>query len=65
LNTYPFQSAIYKKSKQFYLEAMKPLDCVLRSDYPSDAAGFFEGGSTSFWIVRKKKPVLLRRKGPA
>ena len=47
----------YKKSKQFYLEALKPLDYVLGSDYPSDAAGFFEGGHTSFWIVRKKQPV--------
>jgi catechol 2,3-dioxygenase-like lactoylglutathione lyase family enzyme len=47
----------YKKSKQFYLEALKPLDYVLGSDYPSDAAGFFEGGHTSFWIVRKTKPV--------
>ncbi len=47
----------YKKSKQFYLEALKPLDYELTSDYPSDAAGFFEGGSTSFWIVKKKKPV--------
>ena len=47
----------YKKSKQLYLEALKPLDYELTSDYPSDAAGFFEGGSTSFWIVKKKKPV--------
>ena len=47
----------YKKSKQFYVEALKPLDYVLGSDYPSDAAGFFEGGHTSFWIVKKKEPV--------
>jgi hypothetical protein len=47
----------YKKSKQLYLEALKPLDYVLQSEYPSDAAGFYEGGSTSFWIVKKKKPV--------
>ena len=38
----------YEKSKQFYLEALKPLDYVLGSDYPSEAAGFFEGGHTSF-----------------
>src|SRR5271163_35989 len=47
----------YKRSKQFYLEVLKPLDYVLGSDHPSDAAGFFEGGHTSFWIVKKKKPV--------
>jgi len=47
----------YKKSKQLYLEALKPLDYVLGSDYPSDAAGFYEGGHTSFWIVKKKEPV--------
>ena len=47
----------YKKPKQLYLEALKPLDYVLQRDYPSDAAGFFEGGSTSFWIVKKKEPV--------
>jgi hypothetical protein len=47
----------YKKSKQLYLEALKPLDYVLQSEYPSDAAGFYEGGSTGFWIVKKKKPV--------
>jgi hypothetical protein len=35
---------------------LKPLDYVLQSDYPSDAAGLFEDGSTSFWIVKKKKP---------
>jgi hypothetical protein len=34
----------YKKSKQLYLEALKPLDYVLQSDYPSDAAGSYEGG---------------------
>jgi hypothetical protein len=36
----------YKKSKQLYLEALKPLHYVLQSDYPSDAAGFCEGEST-------------------
>jgi hypothetical protein len=33
----------YKKSKQLYLEALKPLDYVLQSDYPSDVAGFLQG----------------------
>jgi catechol 2,3-dioxygenase-like lactoylglutathione lyase family enzyme len=47
----------YQKSKDFYVAALKPLDYVLRSDYPSDAAGFWEGESTSFWIVRKEAKV--------
>ncbi|MGH8011186.1 MAG: VOC family protein [Candidatus Binataceae bacterium] len=47
----------YKKSKDFYVAALKPLDYVLQRDYPSDAAGFCEGESTSFWIVRKKSKV--------
>jgi catechol 2,3-dioxygenase-like lactoylglutathione lyase family enzyme len=48
----------YKKSKDFYLAALKPLDYVLQRDHPNDAAGFCEGESTSFWIVRKKEKVL-------
>src|SRR5690242_5659739 len=47
----------YEKSKKFYLAALAPLDYVLQRDYPSDAAGFCEGESTSFWIVSKPKPV--------
>jgi hypothetical protein len=47
----------YKQSRQFYLEVLKPLGYVLGSDHPSNAAGFIEGGHTSFWIVKKKKPV--------
>jgi catechol 2,3-dioxygenase-like lactoylglutathione lyase family enzyme len=47
----------YKKSKEFYTAALRPLDYVLQRDFPSDAAGFCEGESTSFWIVAKKKKV--------
>ena len=47
----------YKQSRQFYLEVLKPLGYVLGSDHPSNATGFIEGGHTSFWIVKKKKPV--------
>ena len=47
----------YKKSKKFYVAALKPVGYVLYRDFPPDAAGFFEGGSTSFWIVEKKKKV--------
>jgi catechol 2,3-dioxygenase-like lactoylglutathione lyase family enzyme len=45
----------YKKSKEFYVSALKPLDYVLLRDYPPDAAGFCEGESTSLWIVAKKE----------
>lgn len=45
----------YKRSKEFYLSALKPLDYVLQRDYPPAAAGFCEGESTSFWIVVKKE----------
>jgi catechol 2,3-dioxygenase-like lactoylglutathione lyase family enzyme len=47
----------YEKAKKFYLAALKPLDYILQRDYPSDAAGFCEGESTSLWIVKKPKPV--------
>ena len=47
----------YKKSKRFYLAALKPLDYVLQRDHPGDAAGFCEGESTSFWIVTKQGKV--------
>jgi hypothetical protein len=38
----------YKKSKQLYLEALKPLDYVLQSEYPSDAAAFTRAGQRAF-----------------
>jgi catechol 2,3-dioxygenase-like lactoylglutathione lyase family enzyme len=46
-----------QKARQFYVAALAPLDYVLQRDYPSDAAGFCEGESTSFWIVKKPSPV--------
>jgi catechol 2,3-dioxygenase-like lactoylglutathione lyase family enzyme len=48
----------YKKSKEFYVHALQPLNYVLQRDYPPDAAGFCEGESTSFWIVVKKEKIL-------
>ena len=47
----------YDKARRFYTEALAPLGYVLQRDYPSDAAGFCEGESTSFWMVRKDRPV--------
>jgi catechol 2,3-dioxygenase-like lactoylglutathione lyase family enzyme len=47
----------YKKSKKFYVAALKLVSYVLYRDFPPDATGFFEGGSTSFWIVQKKEKV--------
>ncbi len=47
----------YRKSKKFYTAALKPLNYVLQRDYPTSAAGFCEGESTSFWIVEKRSKV--------
>ncbi len=44
--------ANFAKSKKFYVAALKPLVYALTQDF-SDAAGFFEGGHTSFWIAKK------------
>lgn len=45
----------YEKAKAFYLAALKPLGYKLNMEFPPDAAGFMEGGHTSFWIARKDK----------
>lgn len=45
----------YKKSKAFYIAALKPLGYKNNYDFPGEAAGFMEGGHTSFWIVRKPR----------
>jgi predicted lactoylglutathione lyase len=44
----------FAKSKKFYLAALKPLGYKLCQDYSPEAAGFFEGGHTSFWISKKE-----------
>lgn len=46
--------ANFAKSKKFYVAALKPLGYKLTRDYSPEAAGFFEGGHTSFWISKKK-----------
>jgi catechol 2,3-dioxygenase-like lactoylglutathione lyase family enzyme len=58
--------AEYKRSKKFYLAALKPLDYVLQRDYPDEAAGFCEGESTSFWIVVKDEvqPIHVALRAP-
>jgi len=58
----------YKKSKRFYVAALKPLDYMLQRDYPGEAAGFCEGESTSFWIVtkeRKVQPIHVALRAPS
>ena len=46
----------YAKAKAFYKAALKPLGYKLTMDFPKyKAAGFKEGGHTSFWIAQKSK----------
>ncbi len=44
----------YKKAKAFYTKALKSLGYKLKMEY-GEAAGFMEGGNTSFWIAKKKR----------
>ena len=43
------------KSKKFYNAAPKSLGYKLYRDYPPMAAGYLQGGSTSFWIAKQKR----------
>lgn len=43
-----------KKAKAFYAAALRPLGYKVKYDF-SDAAGFMEGGHTSFWIGKTAK----------
>ncbi|MDR3571666.1 MAG: VOC family protein [Candidatus Pacebacteria bacterium] len=45
----------FEKAKAFYLAALKPLGYKLTQDYSPQAAGFKQGGHTSFWIAAKKQ----------
>ncbi len=48
----------YKKSKEFYKKTLAPLRYKLKRDFPDyKAAGFMEGGHTSFWISAKSKKI--------
>ena len=55
----------FKKAKKFYVAALKPLQYRLNMEFDG-AAGFMEGGHTSFWIVKKphkeKTHVAFRAK---
>lgn len=46
----------YKKSKEFYLRALAPLGYQNNMEY-GEAAGFMEGGETSFWIGKHAAPI--------
>ena len=54
------------KAKKFYAAALAPLGYKLTQEY-DDAAGFKEGGHTSFWIGKEKKPqathIAFRARG--
>ena len=47
----------YKKAKEFYIKALAPLGYVNNMEY-GEAAGFMEGGHTSFWIGTNPKGVI-------
>lgn len=44
----------YAVAKAFYIKALKPLGYKQNMEF-GEAAGFMEGGQTSFWIGAKKK----------
>lgn len=48
----------YKKAKALYTKMLKPLGYKQSLEY-GEAAGFMEGGHTSFWIGKSKKVVPL------
>jgi predicted lactoylglutathione lyase len=45
-----------KKAKKFYAAALKPLGYKLKYEWGPSAAGFMEGGHTSFIIMGRKRP---------
>ena len=47
----------YKKAKEFYIKALAPLGYQNNMEY-GEAAGFIEGGHTSFWISKNPKGVV-------
>lgn len=47
----------YKKAKEFYIKALAPLGYINNMEY-GEAAGFMEGGHTSFWISKNPKGVV-------
>jgi len=47
----------YKKAKEFYIKALAPLGYTNNMEH-GEAAGFMEGGHTSFWIGKNPKGVV-------
>lgn len=43
----------YPRAKEFYAKTLQPLGYGLNMEY-GEAAGFAEGGNTSFWIAKKE-----------
>ena len=48
----------FAQAKEFYLAALEPLGYKLNMDFEG-AAGFMEGGHTSFWIVEKPEIINI------
>ena len=46
----------YQKAKAFYQKALYPIGYRQNMEH-GEAAGFIEGGQTSFWIVKQDKVV--------
>jgi catechol 2,3-dioxygenase-like lactoylglutathione lyase family enzyme len=46
----------FDKSRQFYVEALKPLGYTLLRDYPG-VCGFGAGGKPDFWITKSETTV--------
>jgi catechol 2,3-dioxygenase-like lactoylglutathione lyase family enzyme len=49
----------YKKSKEFYTEVLAPLGYKQTMEY-GEAAGYFDGKNTDFWIWRDKKKGMAK-----
>lgn len=49
----------YEAARAFYVAALAPLGYEMTQEYPPDAAGFKEGGHTSFWISKKSQVVPI------
>ena len=48
----------YKRAKEFYTKTLKPLGYKVSMEF-GEAAGFMEGGHTSFWITKKARVPQL------
>lgn len=48
----------FKKMQKFYAAALKPLGYKVQYEFPG-AAGFKEGGHTSFWVIKSKAGINM------